>query len=134
MGAWLVKTEPGAYSYSDLERDRTTHWDGVTNAQAQINLRSMQVGDRIVVYHSGGERAAVGLAEVVKGPCPDPTDPAGKRVWVDFQAERRLGRPVTLTALKAEPVFASSMLVRQSRLSVVPLDDAQLAAIERLGG
>ncbi len=133
MGAWLVKTEPGAYSYADLERDRTTHWDGVTNAQAQINLRAMTPGDTVVVYHSQTDKAAVGLAQVVSAPYPDPTDPAGKRVWVDIQAQRPLTRPVTLTALKAEPVFATSMLVRQSRLSVVPLDDAQLAVIERLG-
>jgi len=134
VGAWLVKTEPGAYSYADLERDRTTHWDGVTNAQAQINLRAMAPGDTVVVYHSQTDKAAVGLAEVVSAPYPDPTDPAGKRVWVDIQAQRPLTRPVTLTALKADPVFAASPLVRQSRLSVVPLDDAQLAVIERLGG
>ena len=134
MGAWLVKTEPGAYSYADLERDRTTHWDGVTNAQAQINLRAMAPGDTVVVYHSQADKAAVGLAQVVSAPYPDPTDPAGKRVWVDIQAQRPLTRPVTLTALKADPVFAASPLVRQSRLSVVALDDAQLAVIERLGG
>jgi len=134
VASWLVKTEPGAYSYADLQRDGTTHWDGVTNAQAQINLRSMAPGDTVVVYHSQTDKAAVGLAQVVGSPYPDPTDPAGKRVWVDVRAERPLERPVTLTALKAEPAFASSMLVRQSRLSVVPLDDAQLAVIERLGG
>jgi predicted RNA-binding protein with PUA-like domain len=131
---WLVKTEPGAYSYADLQRDGTTHWDGVTNAMAQINLRSMAPGDTVVVYHSQTDKAAIGLAHVVGTPYPDPTDPAGKRVWVDIRAERAFERPVTLTTLKAEPVFATSMLVRQSRLSVVPLDDAQLAVIERLGG
>ncbi len=134
MPAWLVKTEPHEYSYADLERDGDAEWDGVTNAQAQINLRSMQVGDRIVVYHSGDERAAVGLARVVRAPYPDPTDQAGKRVWVDLRAERRLARPVTLATLKADAGFASSPLVRQSRLSVVPLEDAQFATIERLGG
>src|SRR5919199_6900907 len=110
MPAWLVKTEPNEYSYDDLARDGDAEWDGVTNAQAQINLRSMQVGDPIVVYHSGGERAAVGLARVVKAPYPDPTDPAGKRVWVDLRAERPLPRPVPLATLKAEPVFAESPL------------------------
>jgi predicted RNA-binding protein with PUA-like domain len=134
VGAWLVKTEPGAYSYTDLERDRTTHWDGVTNAQAQINLRAMAPGDTVVVYHSQTDKAAVGLAAVVSAPYLDPTDPGGKRVWVDIQAQRPLARPVTLTELKADPAFAASPLVRQSRLSVVPLDEAQLAAIERLGG
>ena len=132
MTAWLLKTEPGTYSYADLERDRTTHWDGVTNAQAQLNMRAMAVGDVVVVYHSQTDKAAVGLAEVVTAPYPDPTDPAGKRVWVDFQAERRLGRPVSLTELKADPGFATSPLVRISRLSVLPLEEAQLATIERL--
>ena len=131
MPAWLVKTEPNEYSYDDLVRDGDAEWDGVTNAQAQINLRSMQVGDVIVVYHSGGERAAIGLARVVKAPYPDPTDPAGKRVWVDLRAERRLDQVVSLAAMKADPGFAGSPLVRQSRLSVVPLNEAQLATIEK---
>jgi len=130
--AWLVKTEPGEYSYADLERDRRTHWDGVTNNQAQLNMRAMKKGDPVVVYHSQTDKAAVGLAEVVKEPYPDPTDEAGKRVWVDIQAVRRLPRPVTLADLKADPAFADSLLVRQSRLSVVRLDDEQLATIERL--
>jgi predicted RNA-binding protein with PUA-like domain len=134
MAAWLVKTEPGAYSFGDLERDGTTNWDGVTNAQAQINLRSMAVGDTVVVYHSQTDKAAVGLATVVKGPYPDPTDPDGKRVWVDVRAERPLARMVPLAAIKADPAFAGSPLVRQSRLSVVPLDDAQLETIERIAG
>jgi predicted RNA-binding protein with PUA-like domain len=134
VSSWLVKTEPGAYSYADLQRDGTTNWDGVTNAQAQINLRSMAVGDTVVVYHSQTDKAAVGLATVVKGPYPDPTDPDGKRVWVDVRADRPLARMVALAAMKADPAFAASPLVRQSRLSVVALDDAQLAAIERLAG
>ncbi len=133
MTAWLVKTEPGTYSYADLERDGTTHWDGVTNAQAQLNLRAMAVGDTVVVYHSQTDKAAVGLAEVVTAPYPDPTDPDAKRVWVDIKADRPLGRLVTLTEMKADPAFATSPLVRQSRLSVVRLDDAQLALIKRLG-
>src|SRR5689334_11111534 len=119
MPAWLVKTEPNEYSYDDLVRDGDAEWDGVTNAQAQINLRSMQAGDAIVMYHSGGERAAVGLARVVKAPYPDPTDPAGKRVWVDLRAERKLAQAVSLADLKGDPAFAGSPLVRQSRLSVV---------------
>ena len=132
MPAWLVKSEPSEYSFADLERDGTAEWDGVKNNTAQINLRAMQVGDTIVVYHSMTERAAIGLARVVRAPYPDPTDPAGKRVWVDFQAERRLKKPVTLAQLKAEPGFATSPLIRISRLSVMPLEDAQLARIEQL--
>jgi predicted RNA-binding protein with PUA-like domain len=130
--AWLVKTEPGEYSWADLQRDKRTHWDGVTNTTAQLNMRAMQKGDTVVVYHSQTDKAAMGLAEVVKGPYPDPTDEAGKRVWVDISARRPLRRPVTLAELKAEPSFATSMLVRQSRLSVVRLDDDQLATIDRL--
>jgi predicted RNA-binding protein with PUA-like domain len=130
--AWLVKTEPGEYSFADLERDGRTHWDGVTNAQAQMNMRAMKKGDTVVVYHSQTDKAAIGLAEMVKEPYPDPTDETGKRVWVDIQAVRRLPRPVTLAELKADRAFADSLLVRQSRLSVVRLDDEQLAAIERL--
>ena len=133
MTAWLVKTEPGTYSYADLERDGTTHWDGVTNAQAQLNLRAMALGDTVVVYHSQTDKAAVGLAEVVTGPYPDPTDPDGKRVWVDIRADRPLNRLVTLAQMKADPAFAMIPLVRQSRLSVVRLDDDQLAVIKRFG-
>ena len=127
-----MKTEPGAYSWADLQREKRTHWDGVTNTTAQLNMRAMQKGDTVVVYHSQTDKAAIGLAEVVKGPYPDPTDDAGKRVWVDIRVRRPLARPVTLAELKAEPTFATSMLVRQSRLSVVRLDDDQLATIERL--
>ena len=129
-----MKTEPGSYSYDDLLRDKRTNWDGVTNAQAQLNMRAMKRGDAVIVYHSQTDKAAIGLAEVVKGPYPDPTDEAGKRVWVDIRVRRPLARPVTLAELKADPAFAGSPLVRQSRLSVVPLDDAQLAAIHRLSG
>ena len=134
MTAWLLKTEPGAYSYEDLERDGTTHWDGVTNAMAQLNMRAMEVGDPVVIYHSQTDKAAIGLGRVVRAPYPDPTDERGKRVWVDVSAVRRLTRPVTLAELKADPTFATSPLVRQSRLSVVRLDDEQLAVIERRAG
>jgi len=134
MAAWLVKTEPNAYSYADLERDGTAEWDGVTNALAQRHLRSMREGDAGVVYHSGVDRAAIGLARVASEPYPDPTDAAGKRVWVDLRAERRLARAVSLAELRAEPSFAASPLVRMSRLSVLPLEPEQLATIERLGG
>ena len=132
MASWLVKTEPGEYSWADLVRDRRTHWDGVTNPQAQLNLRTMAKGDTVVVYHSQTDKAAVGLAKVVKPGYPDPTDPNGKRVWVDIAPVRALARAVTLAEMKSEPTFATSPLVRQSRLSVVPLTDDQLATIVRL--
>jgi predicted RNA-binding protein with PUA-like domain len=128
-----VKTEPGEYSWADLVHDRSTNWDGVTNAQAQINLRAMAEGDTVVVYHSQTDKAAVGLAKVVRVAYPDPTDANGKRVWVDIAPDRALARAVTLAEMKAEPIFATSPLVRQSRLSVVPLTDDQLATIVRLG-
>ena len=129
MASWLVKTEPGEYSWADLVHDRRTHWDGVTNAQAQINLRAMAEGDTVVVYHSQTDKAAVGIAKVVKAAYPDPTDANGKRVWVDIEPVDALAQAVTLAQMKAEPIFATSPLVRQSRLSVVPLTDDQLATI-----
>ena len=127
-----MKTEPGEYSWADLVRERKTHWDGVTNPQAQLNMRTMAKGDTVVLYHSQTDKAAVGLAKVVKAPYPDPTDENGKRVWVDIAPVDALGRAVTLAEMKAEAAFATSPLVRQSRLSVVPLTDEQLATILRL--
>jgi len=122
---WLLKTEPEEYSYADLARDGQAEWDGVTNPVAQRNMRAMQVGDECVIYHTGDERTAVGLAKVVRAGYPDPTDDAGKRVWVDLSPVRELERKTSLAAIKADPLFADSALVRQGRLSVVPLDDAQ---------
>lgn len=120
---WLLKTEPGAYSYEDLEREGQTRWDGVTNPVALRNLRAMKIGDRVVVYHTGAEKAAVGLAEVTRAAYPDPKD--RRFPVVDIAARGRLPRPVTLAEIKAMPVFADSPLVRQGRLSVVPLTDEQ---------
>ncbi|HET8732398.1 MAG TPA: EVE domain-containing protein [Anaeromyxobacteraceae bacterium] len=131
MPCWLVKTEPSSYAFADLVRDRKTRWDGVSNAQAQANLRAMREGDAVVVYHSG-EKAAVGLARVSRGPSPDPGDPAGKRVAVELVAGEPLATPVPLDALRAEPAFDGSPLLRQGRLSVLPLTAAQLAAVRRL--
>ncbi len=91
MASWLVKTEPGEYSWADLVRDRRTHWDGVTNPQAQLNMRTMAKGDTVVVYHSQTDKAAVGLAKVVKTGYPDPTDANGRRVWVDIAPVRATG-------------------------------------------
>ncbi len=132
MPCWLVKTEPTAYSFDDLRRDRKTRWDGVSNAQAQANLRSMKPGDEVVVYHSG-EKAAVGLARVARGPYPDPGDPDGRRVAVDLAAVAPLATPVTLEALRGEKAFEGSPLLRQGRLSVVPLTAAQGKAVRKLG-
>ncbi len=129
---WLLKTEPEEYSFADLVRDGQTPWDGVRNPQAQVNMRRMAVGDRCVVYHTGGERAAVGLAEVVRAAYPDPTDPSGRYCLVDVRASEPLPRPVPLAALRPDPRFAGSPLLRQPRLSVVPLTNAEWAALLEL--
>ncbi len=129
MGTWLLKTEPREYSWDDLVRDGTTRWNGVTNAQAQGNLRAMRAGDRAVIYHSG-EKRAVGVAEVVRTAYPDPDGAGG--VCVDVRAGEPLPAPVPLAALKEEATFEGSVLLRQGRLSVVPLTAAEWRAIEEI--
>jgi predicted RNA-binding protein with PUA-like domain len=124
MAYWLLKTEPEQYAFEDLVRDRTTAWTGVRNPQAQANLRAMQAGDRALVYHSG-ERRAVGIAEVARTAYPDPSAEGGDLVCVDVRAVEPLPAPVPLEALKLEPAFAGSALLRQGRLSVVPLSPAE---------
>jgi predicted RNA-binding protein with PUA-like domain len=121
---WLLKTEPESYSWADLQRDRTTRWDGVRNPVAQKNLRAMQAGDAVVLYHTGKERAAVGLAKVVRAAYPDPKDP--ELVVVDLEAVRPLPRAVTLDEMKSLGAFEGSPLLRQGRLAVVPLTREQL--------
>ena len=127
---WLLKTEPGSYSYEDLEREGRAVWDGVSNPVALKNLRSMKEGDAVVVYHTGDERAAVGLAEVVRAAYPDPKAGDARQVVVDLAARGRLKRPVRLDEIKAMSVFSASPLVKQGRLSVVPLTAEQWKALE----
>ncbi len=134
MTAWLLKTEPGEFSFDDLLRVAAEPWNGVTNPAALKNLRAAQIGDRCVVYHTGDERQAVGLAEVVRAAYPDPEKDDPRLVVVDVRAGARLRQPVRLDRLKADPRFADSPLVRQGRLSVVPLTDEQYQAILDLGG
>ena len=129
MAYWLLKTEPETYSFDDLERDRETRWDGVRNPTALRHIRAMQPGDQCVIYHSGDERAAVGLATVTSAPYPDPEAGDQRLAVVDVEAGKRLSRPVSLAELKASPLFAESPLVRLSRLSVVPLTEEQFHAI-----
>jgi predicted RNA-binding protein with PUA-like domain len=119
---WLLKTEPSTYSWADLARDGTTAWTGVSNAQAQRNLQAMRVGDRAVIYHSG-EKRAVGVAEVARTAYPDPEGDG--TVCVDVRAVEPLPAPVPLEQLKLEPAFQGSALLRQGRLSVVPLAPAE---------
>ncbi|WP_242355260.1 EVE domain-containing protein [Anaeromyxobacter sp. SG64] len=122
MAYWLLKTEPSAYAWDDLVREDTTAWTGVSNAQAQANLRAMQAGDHAVIYHSG-EKRAVGVAVVVRTAYPDPE--GSGTVCVDVRAVGPLPAPVPLEALKQEPTFEGSALLRQGRLSVVPLSPAE---------
>ncbi|MFN2431600.1 MAG: EVE domain-containing protein [Gemmatimonadota bacterium] len=131
--AWLLKTEPGAYSFDDLAREGTAVWDGVTNPVALRNLRAMREGDRAVIYHTGKEKAAVGWARVARAAYADPRAREPGRTVVDLAAGPRLARPVTLARLKADAAFAGSPLVRQGRLSVVPLTARQLRRLEELG-
>lgn len=122
MRYWLFKTEPSDYSYSDLEREPAgTVWDGVRNNAALIHLRDVAAGDRALVYHTGRERAAVGIAHIVSDPYPDPRGDDPRFVVVDVQAERRLPRPVTLAELKDDPAFAGHPLVVQGRLSAMEI-------------
>jgi predicted RNA-binding protein with PUA-like domain len=133
MGYWLVKTEPSSYAFGDLVAERRTAWTGVKNPQAQLNLRAMRKGDRVAVYHTGGEKAVVGTARVAGGPSPDPTDPAARRVAVVLTPAGALAAAVTLGALRSEKAFAGSPLLLQGRLSVVPLTAAQWKVIGALG-
>ena len=124
---WLLKTEASEFSFEDLAREKTAVWDGVTNALARKHLRSMSRGDRLVVYHTGDVRAAVGRATVAAAPRPDPGDPKG--VVVDVKAGKALKKPVTLAEMKVAAVFAGSPLLACGRLSVVPLTPAQYAFV-----
>ncbi len=130
---WLLKTEPSAYSYDDLEREGRARWDGVTNPAALRNLRAMKKGDRVFVYHTGDEKAVVGTAEVVAEAYPDPRYKGGTLVVVDIEPRGRMARAVTLAEIKAMPEFRESPLVRQGRLSVVPIGGEQWTAIETRG-
>ena len=123
MAYWLIKSEPSAYSWDQLVKDKKTSWTGVRNFQAQINLKAMKVGDRAFFYHSGEGKEIVGIAEVVKAAYPDATDKDGKSVTVDVKAVEPVKTPVTLAAVKADPKFKEMKLVRQSRLSVSPVSD-----------
>jgi predicted RNA-binding protein with PUA-like domain len=117
---YLLKTEPTAYSFADLQRDKNTVWDGVANPVALRHLREMKPGDRLVIYETGERKSAVGTASVVSVDASDPKNPQ-----VKIKAEKALGKPVTLSEVKAHKLFADSPLVRQGRLSVVPLNVAQ---------
>jgi predicted RNA-binding protein with PUA-like domain len=129
---WLVKEEPTHYGWDAFVKDKKAVWSGVRNALAQRHLRTIEKGDRIFYYHTGDEKAVVGIAKALSGPYPDPEDNAGKYVAVDIAPVKRLPRPVTLAEIKADPAFKDFALVRIARLSVMPVTDAQWTRIERI--
>jgi predicted RNA-binding protein with PUA-like domain len=132
MARWLMKSEPGSYSWDDLARDGGTEWDGVRNPAARLHLRAMKAGDEAFFYHSGEQKAAVGVMRIVREGAPDPKDSN----WVSVRVEpvRALPSPVTLKAMKAEPRLAGLEMLRQSRLSVSPVRDEEWAAVLDMAG
>lgn len=134
MAHWLLKSEPSSYSWDQLVKEKHTSWTGVRNPQAQANLNAMKPGDRCFFYHSGEGKEIVGIAEVVKAAYPDPTDKAGKAITVDIKAVQSVKQPVTLAAIKADPKFKDFKLVRQSRLSVVPVSDEHWKLLMKMVG
>ncbi|HEY1186142.1 MAG TPA: EVE domain-containing protein [Gemmata sp.] len=132
MSRWLFKEEPETYSFADLERDGQTTWSGVSNALAQKHLRAVKKGDSVFFYATGKVKAIVGIAEVTSDPTPDPTDVSGKCVAVSIKPLRPLAKPVTLATVKADKAFAEWELVKQARLSVMPVPDALWERVEAL--
>lgn len=126
---WLVKTEPSTYAWDDLVRERRTRWDGVRNALARNHLAAMKKGDLALVYHSGDDKAVVGIAKVVRAAYPDPGADDPRWLAVDLAPVKALAKPVPLAAIKQDAKLAGIALVRQSRLSVLPLDDDAVARI-----
>lgn len=134
MTYWLMKTEPDDFGFDDLERVGREPWNGVRNATALRHMRQMRLGDLVFIYHTGNEKAIIGLAEVAAEAYPDPTEEDPRFVVVDVAVRQRLPRPVTLSEIKADPQFADWELVRISRLSVMPVSDQHWQAILGMGG
>ncbi len=130
---WVLKTEPTAYSYDNLVKDGGTYWDGVKNPVALKNMRSMKKGDQALIYHTGKEKAAVGIAKITSDPYPDPGLKSEKMVVFDLKAVKKLKRPVTLAEIKADATFKEMALVRQGRLSVVKATKRQWDKILKMG-
>ena len=129
---WLFKEEPSSYSFDQFAKDGSTTWSGVKNPLAQKHLRSVKKGDRVFYYHTGSERAVVGIARATSDAYPDPKDESGKAVVVDIAPVRALPRPVGLSEIKAAPGFAEFPLTRLPRLSVMPVSDNEWARIEKM--
>ncbi len=134
MRYWLFKSEPGAWSWEDHVRAGTAEWDGVRNYQADNNMKAMRVGDRGFFYHSVNPREIVGIVEIVREHYPDSTDPKGRFGMVDLKALMPVAAPVSLAAIKAEPALAGMALIRQSRLSVLPVGAEEWSILCRMAG
>jgi predicted RNA-binding protein with PUA-like domain len=132
MAHWLIKSEPSVYSWDQFVKEKRTSWTGARNPQASLNLKAMKPGDLCFFYHSNEGKEIVGIAKVVKAAYPDPTDKAGKAVTVDVAPVEPVKQAVTLAAIKAEPRLKDFGLVRQSRLSVVPVNDEQWKLILKM--
>ena len=133
MNYWLLKTEPDDYSFADLTRDKRTVWDGVGNNWALQFMREMKKGDQALIYHTGKDKHVAGIADVVRGPYPDPEHDDGKRVVVDVKAVKPFKSPVTLASIKADKTFAEFHLVTMSRLGVMPVRPAWWRKLCQLG-
>lgn len=131
---WLFKTEPSAYSFQQLEKDKRTVWDGVKNNLALRHLSQVRSGDLVLVYHTGDEKAAVGMARALRGAYPDPAKKDPKLLVVEIEAVKTLPRPVTLAEMKANAKLKNFDLVRLPRLSVMPVSDEQWKIIEEMAG
>lgn len=134
MAIWLVKSEPGVYSFANLVSDKKTSWDGVRNPEARNNLRKMKKGEEVLYYHTEDEKQVVGLAEVSKEAYADPTAEDGDWVSVELKPVRALKQPVTLVTVKANAKLAQMVLARKPRLSVQPVTEGELREVLKLGG
>jgi predicted RNA-binding protein with PUA-like domain len=133
MAHWLLKTEPGSYGWDDLARDKQTVWDGVSNALALKHIRSMKKGDQAFIYHTGDQRAVVGVADITSDPFPDPKADDDRLAVVKIRSGRKLSRPVTLSEIKSDKTFEGWELLRIGRLSVMPVPPRMWERINELG-
>lgn len=134
MKYWLVKSEPSSWSWDDQVKKGVEHWNGVRNYQAANNMKAMKIGDLAFFYHSVNEKQIVGIVEVVKEYYPDHTDESGRFGMVDFKTVKPVPNPVTLADIKAEPKLSELALIKQSRLSVMPIDAASWKLLCKMGG
>jgi predicted RNA-binding protein with PUA-like domain len=132
MAYWLLKTEPDSYGWDDLAKDKKAVWDGVTNALALKHLRTMKKGDLALIYHTGDERQAVGIAQITSAPYADPKEDDEKLVVVDLKPKKKLANPVGLDVIKADKAFAGWDLLRIGRLSIVPVPEAMWKRVGEL--